>query len=1150
MTLNRELFLEDPTSKDIPNLGVSKLGRPTDEREWEVLRYELSSFVCDGEYERGLDRILSTYLTHLDQSQQPAVWISGFYGSGKSHLVRVLEHLWRDVKLPDSSSARGLVNLPEQVERSLKELSTAAKRTGGLWSAAGTLGSGAGDSVRLAFLSVVLRAAGLPERLAPAQCAIWLKKEGLHDQVRDALARGGHSLDYELRNLYVSPPLASAILEAKPDLAPTASDVSGALQAQFQDRSDISSTEMLDTLHDVLELQSDHPGRIPCTLVVLDEMQQFIAEDTERALAVQDLVEACSSRFKSQILIVATGQSSLQSTSTLQKLTDRFSVQIQLSDADVESVIRQVILRKRADKVGELNDVLDRSSGEIDQQLSGARIAPIPDDAQWLVADYPLLPARRRFWEQLLRDIDKGGKAGQLRTQLKVVHEASRRVAENALGTVVPADFIYEQQTTGMLTSGVLLRGVHELIEEERRGGTEGLLRARILALTFLISQLSREGFADTGVRPTAAHMADLLVDDLTSSNQQLRRQVPHLLEQMVAEAKLQRVEDEYQLQTPTGQEWTKDYHERLRGFLGDHGRVDAARDKFLRSVVIRQIPTNKLHGDSRTPRRVTLQFGDIPPEVGNDLPIWLRSGWDLTEKQLLDVAAGAGQESPLVFVYLPKHEPDALKQALGELDASQETLNTRAHPNTVEGQAARRSMQSTRDRAEKRVDALVREVLRRALVVQAGGNRIVGPDLRSAVESSLGRALDRMYPRFREADHGWWGTVVTRAQQGNADPLGAVGYSGDVAHHPICKAVREATSGSGTSGTELRKRFESTPFGWPRDAVHGALLALLPSGAVTAEDNGVNVSIRDVVPSKIGKMIFRREEAVVTTIQRIAVRQVLSKAGLTAESNEEAVACASLVQKLIDLAESAGGPAPLPPSPSTPQLIELRGKKGTALVVAVAERQLELIKQMIEWTGLRDLKAPRLEAYRDAKRLVEQARDLADASSLNAQLESISTARSVLSQPDPVKPIIDAATDVLRKEVRRHVAVYRTELKEALDSLSSDGTWTGLLEGQRRSLAAQHGLVSIDDPDLSSSSAVLSAVERRSLSSWDDSIRSLQVRIQDAREAAAKLLEPKAVRVNPPHTTLRSEDAVERYTTDLRTALLETLHEHGSVII
>ncbi len=167
MTLtNRELFHRDPTDTKIPNDGVAKVVRPETAQQWDVLGWELRSFVCDGQYARGLERILDSFLKNLSQAQQPAVWVSGFYGSGKSHLVRVLEHLWNDVELPGGDRARDIVTLPDDVRDHLAELSTAGKRLGGLWSAAGTLAAGKSDAVRLAFLSVLFESAGLPEEYA------------------------------------------------------------------------------------------------------------------------------------------------------------------------------------------------------------------------------------------------------------------------------------------------------------------------------------------------------------------------------------------------------------------------------------------------------------------------------------------------------------------------------------------------------------------------------------------------------------------------------------------------------------------------------------------------------------------------------------------------------------------------------------------------------------------------------------------------------------------------------------------------------------------------------------------------------------------------------------------------------------------------
>lgn len=112
---------------------------------------------------------------------------------------------------------------------------------------------------------------------------------------------------------------------------------------------------MVQTINDVLNLVSTKEGKIPLTLLVFDELQQFIGDDQDRALNVQNVVEACSSRFGSKILFVGTGQAAVQATPQLQKLQGRFTDKVTLSDKDVEQVVREVVLRKKEDKKDEIS---------------------------------------------------------------------------------------------------------------------------------------------------------------------------------------------------------------------------------------------------------------------------------------------------------------------------------------------------------------------------------------------------------------------------------------------------------------------------------------------------------------------------------------------------------------------------------------------------------------------------------------------------------------------------------------------------------------------------------------------------------------------------------------------------------------------------
>ena len=186
---NRDVYQRDPFEIALLNNGVATVTDALTGDERRTLRFELTHFVCEGQYRSGLVRILESYVRHQGQPEQPAAWISGFFGSGKSHLAKMLRFLWTDYAFPeDGARARGLARLPDDVLDLFTEVSTLGRRGHGLHAAAGTLGAGAGDSVRLALLGIAFKSAGLPESFPQARFCLWLRKNGIYEQVRDAVA--------------------------------------------------------------------------------------------------------------------------------------------------------------------------------------------------------------------------------------------------------------------------------------------------------------------------------------------------------------------------------------------------------------------------------------------------------------------------------------------------------------------------------------------------------------------------------------------------------------------------------------------------------------------------------------------------------------------------------------------------------------------------------------------------------------------------------------------------------------------------------------------------------------------------------------------------------------------------------------------------
>ncbi len=1146
----REVFSRDPLANTIPNDGVTKIIQPQTPSDWEVLRYEMESFVCEGEYRLGLDRILSAFLTNISQPQQQAVWVSGFYGSGKSHLVRVLEHLWRNVEFPDGARARSVATLPSDIDANLIELSRAGRQEGGLWSAAGKLDHGA-ITVRLALLAVLFRSAGLPEQYPAARLVLWLIQNGWYDAVSGAVQSQGKTLDAELRNMYVSSVLAESLLEVVPDLASNTRDIRALLREQYPNVLDISDDELHSSISDVLSLQSTAAGKLPLTLLVFDELQQFIGNDPERTLHVQNVVETCASRFGSHILFVGTGQSALQANRELSKLQGRFSIRVTLSDVDVEKVVREVVLRKAPDKAAAVKRILDASSGEIDRHLAGTRIGPRPDDVQDRVADYPILPVRRRLWERMLRSVDTAGAAGQLRTQLRIVHDTTRDVAHRSLGSVAPSDAIYWQIETEMQQSAILPRDVATMIRE-LDGPGDGKLRSRLCSLIFMIGKLPREeGPLATGVRATADVLADLLVDDLTVGSASLRQQVPIVLQTLVDDGRLILVSDEYRLQTPESIEWEADYRARLSRILADDVRMASERGTALRGALDSALKgLSFAQGASKTPRRYVLHFGtERPSTEGSSVPVWVQDEWSASERAVREEAQQAGVESPTVFVFLQRLEADELRQAIARLRAAEETVKTRVVPQTNAGAEAKASVESRITIEQQNLQALMENIVKNARVYQGGGNEVVGESFHEIVRQAVEAALVRLFPKFPDADQPGWNRVVTRAAQGAADPLSALGYTSGMENHPACQEVRSFVGGAGKRGADVRRHFSESPYGWSRDTVDGALLALLAGGFLRASRNGQAVTAKGMTQQQIGVTDFFSEGVTVSAVQRIEVRKLASGMGLPVKSGEEAEIVPTVLERLMDQAQVAGGEAPLPEPPDNTLIRELKELVGNPQIVGVAANADVLLARHTEWSSAGEAARERIPEWHRLETFLRHARDLPVVAELGPHTDAIRSERSLLSDPNPLPPLLGRATAALRGAVSDAHTRLAAERDREVAALEASDDWSQLKPRDRARIMESNGLGLVLDLDIGTDQALIDCLEETSLKDWDDRILALKARADLAREQAARLLAPKAVTVRPASATLKSREDVEAYVNQLKERLLAQIDEHPVII-
>lgn len=1145
MMINRDIYQKDPATRKLVNEGVASVNDDKTSQALAVLRYELETFVCEGQYEKGLSHILETYLKNIDQAQQPAVWVSGFYGSGKSHLVKMLRALWLDTVFEDGATARGITNLPQGIRDNLKELSTQGKRHGGLHAASGTLGAGASGSVRLALLRIIFKSVGLPEQYPVARFIMWLKHEGIYEQLRTHVEQSGFDWNEEIDNFYVAEGLHDALVQAKPTLFSSSASCVETLNNLYPYVHDVSSDDMLKAIRQALTKD----GKFPLTLIVLDEVQQYIGEDSQRSMDVQEAVESCCKNIGGKLLFIGTGQTAVTGTSNLKKLEGRFTIRVELSDTDVDAVIRQVILAKKPEAKLPIEQIMQTNLGEISRHLADTTIGHRQDDIPYFVQDYPILPVRRRFWENTLRVLDQTGTDSQLRNQLSMVHKVIQTNLNEPLGHVVPADYLYFDSADKLLQSRIIPRKVHEKTMSWNKGTEDERLMARACGLAFLINKLGGQN-NEIGIRAISDTLADLLVEDLSRGSSSLRSKLPSLLDKCEL---LMKVGDEYRIQTEESAAWSDEFLSQRSALSNEAHRIEAERDDRIRKKfgeLVRKLSLTQ--GSSKVNRDITPVFdAQLPTDADQRTYVWVRDGWSIDENSVRADARQAGNQSPTVFVFIPKRSADDLRHHLIDCKAASATLDKRGVPNTPEGTEARAAMETTKQTAEGKIQELLEEALSGTRVFQGGGNEILGNDLQEMVLEASGNALQRLYPQFHTADHVGWPKVYEKAQKGAPDALKAVGDEGEPVKNPVCKAMLGFIAG-GKKGSDIRTQFESSPYGWSRDAVDGGLQVLLVAGQVRAQDErGQTLDPKELERKTIGKVMFKVESATVTTTQRIQIRKLLQKVGLSAKQGEELAYVPHFLQKMLELADHAGGEAPKPAQPDTAFLNEIRLMAGNEQLLALYNRRDELGSSIDSWTDLAERITKRWPNWTVLKRLMAHASGLQDAEVILAQVKTIEQQRQLLEDPDPVSPLIANLTQLLRDELNQ-LKVQWDQLWEAgEDKLKADDNWMQLEQEQRYELRAKQQLIASSVPEIAveDTVAILNTLDSTSLQSLRDRIAAMPGRFDQVIFGAAKMMEPEVQDVSLPCRTLKSEADVDAWLEESRTILLEKIKK-GPVIV
>jgi hypothetical protein len=173
---------------------------------------------------------------------------------------------------------------------------------------------------------------------------------------------------------------------------------------------------------------------------------------------------------------------------------------------------------------------------------------------------------------------------------------------------------------------------------------------------------------------------------------------------------------------------------------------------------------------------------------------------------------------------------------------------------------------------------------------------------------------------------------------------------------------------------------------------------------------------------------------------------------------------------------------------------------------------------------------------------LLEHAKDLGPYEEIAAEKNAIQVQRSLLAEPDAVRPLLDRTADLLRHALNAKLQGFTGAFTTLQAHLAADADWNKLSNEQSAKLTQDHHLTPLKPIDLATPDQLQDALDDCNLDHWISKTQALSSRFDAARHSAVMLLKPNVVHVPLPKRTLNNETELKTWLIEVEQLLAEKL--------
>ena len=829
------------------------------------LRAEITEYIVTAHLEEQFERLLTRMQVAMDMGggNEVGVWVSGFYGSGKSSFTKYLG-LALDERV-SVDGTRFLKHLQDRLHtpQARAILTAVASRYAAavvlLDLASEMLAGATMEDVSTVLYYKVLQWAGYSRNLKVAALERRLKRDGRYPEFLDRIQADTGVPWAQIKD---DPLVIDSLI---PDLA-------HALYPQLFTSSVAFTTEASDfvrfeneRVREMIQIVREHTGK-PYIIFIIDEVGQYVGARPNLILNLDGLAKNLKEIGDGKVWIIGTAQQTLTeddekaalNSPELYKLKDRFPIQINLESSDIKEICYRRLLGKSPAGEQALGALFVQHGQALRHttKLHDARSYEAEVDRSTFVNLYPFLPVHFEILLRLLGALAKSTGGVGLRSAIKVIQDI---LVEGPAGRDPVAD-----QPVGWLATTVTL---YDALEKDIRRAAPSLHHAVERAKDRFPNALVHQGVAKTvavlqilaSLPVTPQNVASLMHPAVDAPTQ--REAVDAAIADLTRDSLVPFGEKEGNL-CFFSEKLNEIDQERLRlpirGIETRRIQSDGLREVFTPLPVARLahtlVVTAGLKAQSGTQvvsiagERETVQL------VVDLVPV---SAYETARTRLVSESRQRTAQHTIFLLGRVAPEAEALATDIFRCEGIHQQY--RNDPDK-EVQDYCRAQQARADRLKGELERLLRRQLSQGSFFFRGGQAAVetlDPNLLDAAKTYLGEVAAQVYDRYGEAPVRVETTLAEKfLRAGNLkavtsalDPLALVQMTGGTpsirTDAKALVSIRDYIDRNGTvDGKRLTDVFTDAPFGWSPDTLRYLVAALLVAGEITLKVSGREVTV------------------------------------------------------------------------------------------------------------------------------------------------------------------------------------------------------------------------------------------------------------------------------------------------------------------